>query len=563
MILKGVDLFSMKKGEVGIGTITKHRFPDEGIIETNGNRVVIRQAIPGQTVEFVITRKKGSLLKGRVLRVLEQSELENAKNPCEKSGICGGCLYQSLGYENQLKLKEEQVVDLLRTATIDDFTWEGILASPQIFGYRNKMEFSFGDEYKDGPLALGMHKRGSHYDIVNAMDCNIVHDDFGKILSATLEFFGGKGIRYYHKMTHEGVLRHLLIRRSVKKGELLIDLVTTSNEERTKFTEILQEWKALILSLSLEGTICGILHTTNNSIADAVIDQGTSILYGQDFITENLLGLEFKISTFSFFQTNSLGAEVLYDIAGKYIGDTTGKSVFDLYSGTGTIAQLLARVAEQVIGVEIVEEAVYAARDNAMRNGIDNCTFIAGDVLKVVKELEVKPDIIVLDPPRDGIHPKALPKIIDFNANKIVYISCKPSSLARDLEVLNASGYHLVKACAVDMFPHTANVETIALLSKLDSKRHISIEFPLDEMDITCAESKATYKQIKNYVLEKYGFKVSTLYIAQVKKKHGLEVREHYNISKNKNQKVPQCPIEKKEAIMDALKHFKMIRDDF
>ena len=277
----------------------------------------------------------------------------------------------------------------------------------------------------------------------------------------------------------------MLIRRSAKSGEILVDLITTTSfgkiedpnreeyippiDEEVK--KIIKEWKDVVRKLEddgkMEGRIVGILHTVNNSYADAVIDQGTSILYGQDFITENLLGLDFKITPFSFFQTNSLGAELLYQVAGRYIGDTQGKAVFDLYSGTGTIAQLLAGVAQEVYGVEIVEEAVRAARENAKKNGIDNCTFIAGDVLKVIDDLQTRPDIIVLDPPREGIHPKALPKIMEYQAERIVYISCKPSSLARDILVLKEGGYHLKKACAVDMFPFTANCEAVALFEKM------------------------------------------------------------------------------------------------
>ncbi len=575
----------MKKGETSIGKITKYRFPDEGIIETNGKRVAIRHAIPGQTVEYVITRKKNNNMKARVLRVVESSGLENAKNPCEKSGICGGCLYQTLDYENQLRLKEDMVADLLRAATADDFLWEGIFQSPQIFGYRNKMEYSFGDEYKDGPLALGMHKRGSHYDIVNVDSCNIVHEDFGKILRATREFFFERGVKYYHKLTHEGLLRHLLIRRSVKNEELLINLVTTNEflnagsssdspdfvdkktdnvrvfplEHNPKLHRLLTEWKEMILSLSLQGKISGILHTSNNSLADAVIDQGTTILYGKNYITENLLGLEFKISAFSFFQTNSQGSEVLYEIAGKYVGDTTGMSVFDLYSGTGTIAQLLAKVAENVIGVEIVEEAVQAARENADRNGLKNCRFIAGDVQKVIGDLNEKPDIIILDPPRDGIHPKALPIILNFGAKEIIYISCKPSSLARDLAVLNEGGYTMVKACAVDMFPHTSNVEAVVKLSKRDINHHIDLEINEDDLKDISVKKEATYSEIKDYVFRKFELKVSTLNIAQVKRKLGIIERENYNHSKKENQRVPNCPPKKEQAIIDALSWFGMI----
>lgn len=472
----------MKKGEISIGLVGDTVFPDKGYIEREDGRVAIKHAIGGQKVEYCITKKRAGEAQGRVLRVLEPSSVEDRKNLCNFAGICGGCLYQSVGYQHQLDIKEEQLKKLLKD---EEFIWEGIQASPAVEGYRNKMEFSFGDSYKDGPLALGMHKRGSHYDIVTSDSCQIVHMDFNVILRATLAFFSEAGIPYLHKLTHSGFLRHLLIRRSAKSGEILVDLITTTSfgkiedpnreeyippiDEEAK--KIIKEWKDVVRKLEddgkMEGRIAGILHTVNNSYADAVIDQGTSILYGQDFITENLLGLDFKITPFSFFQTNSLGAELLYQVAGRYIGDTQGKAVFDLYSGTGTIAQLLAGVAQEVYGVEIVEEAVRAARENAKKNGIDNCTFIAGDVLKVIDDLQTRPDIIVLDPPREGIHPKALPKIMEYQAERIVYISCKPSSLARDILVLKEGGYHLKKACAVDMFPFTANCEAVALFEKM------------------------------------------------------------------------------------------------
>ena len=288
-------------------------------------------------------------------------------------------------------------------------------------------------------------------------------------------------------------------------------------------------------------------------------NDGTETLYGQDFFYEELLGLKFKITPFSFFQTNSLGAEVLYSTAREYIGDTSGQRVFDLYSGTGTIAQILAPVAEHVTGVEIVEEAVEAAKENAALNGLSNCDFIAGDVLKVLDTLEERPDLIVLDPPRDGIHPKALPKIMDYGVERIVYVSCKPTSLVRDLAVLMDGGYVVEKICLVDMFPGTGHVETVVLLSQQKPDDTIEIDLDLDELDATTAETKATYEEIKAYVWDKHHLKVSSLYISQVKRKCGLEVGQNYNLSKSENPKVPKCPPEKEAAIMDALKHFQMI----
>ena len=333
------------------------------------------------------------------------------------------------------------------------------------------MEFSFGDEYKDGPLALGMHRRGSFYDIVNTPECQIVHEDFCKILTATLNYFTEKHISYHKKMQHTGYLRHLLVRKAVKTEEILIDLITTTQEicageSCVNETALLDGWKEQLLALPLEGKIVGIMHILNDSLSDVVQSDETRILYGQDYFYETLLGLKFRISTFSFFQPNSLAAEVLYNIVRDYIQNTSGMEVFDLYSGTGTIAQLLAPVAKEVIGVEIVEDAVAAARENAKLNGLDNCKFIAGDVLKVLDDLTEKPDVIVLDPPRDGIHPKALSKILSYGVNRIVYVSCKATSLARDLEAFLQAGYRLEKACCVDQFCETVWTEAVALLVK-------------------------------------------------------------------------------------------------
>ena len=371
------------------------------------------------------------------------------------------------------------------------------------------MEFSFGDEYKDGPLALGMHKRGSFHDIVNVTECKIVDEDFRRIIKAVLEFATDTGLPYYHRMRHTGFFRHLLVRKAVRTGEILIDLVTTS-EAQLDEARLVEK----LTGLSYDGKLAGILHTTNNSLADVVKDEGTKILYGQDYFYEELLGLKFKITPFSFFQTNSLGAEVLYETARSYIGETKDKVIFDLYSGTGTIAQILAPVAKKVVGVEIVEEAVEAAKENAALNGLDNCTFWAGDVLKVIDDLGEVPDLIVLDPPRDGVHPKALEKIIDFGVERMVYIACKPTSLARDLELLQGRGYQVERIGCVDLFPSTYHVETVVLLSQQKPDDTIEIDLDLDELDATSAELKATYQEIKDYVLKEFGLKVSNLYIS-------------------------------------------------
>lgn len=459
----------MKKGDICEAVVEKIDFPNKGILHVDGERVIVKNAVPGQKVRFVINKKRKGKCEGRLLEVVEHSPIEQPDRACPHGGICGGCLYQGLPYEEQLKIKAEQVKGLI-DEVCDSYEFQGIKGSPIYEGYRNKMEFSFGDEVKDGPLALGMHRRGSFYDIVTTPDCQIVHPDFCRILVATKEYFEELGTAFYKKLQHKGYLRHLLVRRAVKTGEILVDLVTSTQREYLGGRDeaaVLSEWKERLLSLPVDGKFAGILHTENDSLADVVQSDATHILYGQDYFNEELLGLRFRISPFSFFQTNSMGAEVLYDTARGFVGETKDKVVFDLYSGTGTIAQILAPVAKKVVGVEIVEEAVEAAKVNAGLNGLDNCEFVAGDVLKVIDGLEDKPDLIVVDPPRDGIHPKALGKIIEFGVDRIVYISCKPTSLVRDLVVLQEKGYRMEKGCAVDMFPGTGNVETVCLLKKI------------------------------------------------------------------------------------------------
>lgn len=452
----------MKKGQIFEGVVERYTFPNKGYVIIEDREICIKGALPGQKVRFSVKKLHKGSGEGRLLEVLERGAIEDKEPDCPHFGVCGGCAYQTISYEKQLALKEGQVKTLL-DSVLDStsYTWDGIKGSPVLAGYRNKMEFSFGDEYKDGPLALGMHKKGSFHDIVTVDSCRITSGDYNRILRAVLDFYTEKQVPFYKKMQHVGILRHLVIRQAACSKDILVNLVTTTQGE-----VYLDELQEKLLALPLEGKIVGILHTSNDSLSDAVIPEKVEILYGQDYIYEEILGLKFKISPFSFFQTNSKGAEVLYETARSYVGETKDKVIFDLYSGTGTIAQMLAPVAKKVIGVEIIEEAVEAAKENAALNGLSNCEFIAGDVLKVLDEIEEKPDIIVLDPPRDGCNPKALDKIIAYGVEEMVYISCKPTSLVRDLEVLKYRGYEVVRACAVDQFVGTLHVETVCLLSK-------------------------------------------------------------------------------------------------
>ena len=579
----------MKKGQVYEGSVVRVDFPNKGIVCVGDETAVVKNSLPGQKVKFSVNKVRKGKAEGRLLEVTEKSPLETGRT-CSLFGLCGGCTYLSLPYEEQLKVKEEQVKRLLDSVLNkqeEAWAFEGIKGSPKAYEYRNKMEFSFGDEYKDGPLALGMHKRGSFYDIVTVADCEIVDADYRLILQTVRDYFARAKVSFFHRMSHEGYLRHLLVRKASRTGEILVALVTTSQDPWQGETAVegsldvdalITGFKDLLLSLEqdrkLAGKFAGILHITNDSIADVVQSDRTELLYGQEYFYEELLGLKFKISTFSFFQTNSYSAEVLYQTARDYVGDLGGsdKTVFDLYSGTGTIAQLMAPAAGKVIGVEIVEEAVEAAKKNAAANGLDNCEFIAGDVLKVLDEVEEKPDMIILDPPRDGIHPKALPKIIAYGVDHIVYISCKPTSLVRDLEVFLENGYRVDKAVAVDQFPWTANVETVVLLShkKPDGHINVKVEFgegegkvPLDNIAKRAEEYKpkerVTYKMIKEYIEAKYGFKVHTAYIAEVKRDLGLPMYDAPNAVEELKQPRKHPTAEKVEAIKDALKHFEVI----
>ena len=411
----------MKKGQILEGYIERVDFPNKGfaVVEDEEKKVIVKNTFPEQKVRFAVNKIRKGQAEGRLLEILEHSP-EECQPACPHFGVCGGCTYQNLPYEKQVEMKEVQIHAM-----------------------------------------MDVHKRGSFHDIVNVAECKIVDEDFRRIIKAVLEFATDTGLPYYHRMRHTGFFRHLLVRKAVRTGEILIDLVTTS-EAQLDEARLVEK----LTGLSYDGRLAGILHTTNNSLADVVKDEGTKILYGQDYFYEELLGLKFKITPFSFFQTNSLGAEVLYEAARSYIGETKDKVIFDLYSGTGTIAQILAPVAKKVVGVEIVEEAVEAAKENAALNGLDNCTFWAGDVLKVIDDLGEVPDLIVLDPPRDGVHPKALEKIIDFGVERMVYIACKPTSLARDLELLQGRGYQVERIGCVDLFPSTYHVETAVLLQR-------------------------------------------------------------------------------------------------
>ena len=590
----------MKKGDIIEGKIEKYSFPNRGSflhIEENPQaeggqierNVTVKGALPGQTVKVRIKKKKEGKAEGILLDVVKKSPQETKKPMCDHFYSCGGCTYQTFAYTNQLKLKEQMVKELLSevipslrsesedgnaastegaTADTSSFVWEGVLSSPDQFRYRNKMEFTFGDAEKDGPLTLGLHRRNSTHDIISIDSCALVSPAWNEILKYTQKFYRDRGVPHYNKMTHRGVLRNLVIRESATDGGIIVNLVTTThhsideytrdipwNEKRSETVDelCLPEYVAGLLSLgdtspvgmdgysshgykdgkygnkkkkvvrdkngifrnaylseeekggsgefeslSRYNRIVGVLYTECDTVADAIIPDTVTLLYGEDYLMEEVLGLKFKISPFSFFQTNTKGSEVLYSKARDYAfealrkndaeasGDTSEKKVgviYDLYSGTGTIAQMMAPVADKVYGIEIIEEAVEAAKENAKLNKLSNCEFIAGDVLKKLDELEEKPDLIILDPPRDGVNPKALQKILSYGVENLVYISCKPTSLVRDIKIFQENGYAPVKGCCVDMFPNTQHVETVVLLNNKFAKAKDFVQIDIDAED--------------------------------------------------------------------------------
>ncbi|HBE8739490.1 TPA: 23S rRNA (uracil(1939)-C(5))-methyltransferase RlmD [Clostridioides difficile] len=557
---------SVKKKDVIEFEVDKMEFGGTSLSQIGDRVIHMKGGISGQKVRAGVKKVRSKKAEVKMIELLEDSPLETEET-CKHFRECGGCTLLSVPYEKQLEIKEKQVMDLFLKQDLFGFQFLGIEGSPENKYYRNKMEYTFGDEVKNGPLTLGLHKKGKHIDIQTVEECMLVDEDFSKILVSSVEFFNEKKLPYYRTMNHKGYLRHLVVRKGIHTNEIMVNIVTSSQEDFD-----MNEFKDMLLGIDLKAELVGVLHTINDGLADAVQCDELRVLYGRDYIQEEILGLKFKISPFSFFQTNTKGAEVLYSIARDFIGDYNDKVVFDLYSGTGSIGQVMAGAAKKVYGIEIVEEAVVAANENAKLNGLTNCEFIAGDVAKVVKDLKDKPDLIIVDPPRPGIHKDAIRDICGFGAKEIVYISCNPKSLVVDLVDFKGYGYEIKMVKCMDMFPNTPHCETVVLLShkKPDGHINVKVEFgegegkvPLDDI-AQRAESykpkeRVTYKMIKEYIEAKYGFKVHTAYIAEVKRDLGLPMYDAPNAVEELKQPRKHPTAEKVEAIKDALKHFEVI----
>ena len=543
-MLKVADIIQIK--------IDKIVFGGEGLGYYNGFAVFVPMSIPEDELEIEIISVKKTYARGLIKNIIKASpeRIDSHKFTFEDFY---GCDFAMLKYESQLKYKKLMVEEVMRKiAGLLDIEISDVLASEDIYNYRNKIIEPFS--VYGNKIITGFFKRKSHE--VFEVDENILNSKLGnRIIKELKEILNKNKISVYNEITHKGLLRNVMIRTN-SNNEAMLVLIINSNKitENIKnllfrLREKIEEIKSIYISL-------------NSKKTNTVIGEKNIFIYGEESIKENLNGIEFHISPTSFFQINVKQAKRLYDIAINFFDNIDDKYIVDAYSGTGTIGMIMAKKAKKVYAIEIVKSASEDGEKTAKENGIENIEFINGPVEKELVNLinaNKRIDTIIFDPPRKGLEASIIDKVAELNLKEVVYISCNPSTFARDVKLFSEKGYVLKKLQAVDMFPQTSHIETVALLSKLDVDKHISVEIELDEMDLTSAESKATYAQIKEYVWNKFQLKVSTLYIAQIKRKCGIELREHYNKSKKEKQIIPQCTPEKEEAIMDALRHFKMI----
>lgn len=455
----------MKKRATKDIKISQMKYPNISIgFDENDRKVEFKGGLLGQTVRIKTGKKNKERIKGKYIELLEESKLENARDYCPQSVICGGCAYQKVPYETELMLKHGMIKDLFNENGIKYENDISINRSLMTRGYRNKMEYTFGDSVKGGPLVLGLHRKRRFYEIVDCLDCNIVDRDFNTIREKVQEYFREKETDFYHKMAKEGLLRHLVVRKAMHTGQIMVILVTTS--ENTLDETRLRLFLHMLLDIDLDGRIFSVYHVLNDSVADAVIPEKIKLIYGKGFITEEMMGLKFRISPFSFFQPNVFTAEKLYQKAFELAEIDKTMDVLDLYSGTGTITQLMASVANSATGIEIIEEAVEKAKENAELNGLRNVNFLCGDVLEEIEKVGNKYDVVVLDPPRAGISPASLEKILNIECKKFVYISCNPKTQMENLKTFIDRGFEIKDYEIYDQFPNSRHLETIALLEK-------------------------------------------------------------------------------------------------
>lgn len=518
-----------------------------GIARIDGQVVFVHGAVRGEICDVLVMKVLKNAAFGKIAALVEPSPARREPD-CPYYGRCGGCDFRHMSYEEELWAKRARVQDALTRIGGAEIAVEEILGAEQPLHYRNKSIYPISPTGE-----VGFYRARSHQ-VVHVEHCLIQKPEADALAQALRDYIARFRVPPYDEATGRGLLRHLYVRTSCA-GESLVCLLVNGSR-------LPHEEELVAMLRAAAPRLCGVVLGENTRRGNAILGDRYRTLWGRDYLTDTLCGLELRLSVPSFYQVNHDQAQRLYEKALEYAGLTGRELAVDLYCGAGTITQVLARRARHVIGGEIVPEAIRDAEDSARRNGVENVEFLCGDASRLAAELRqrgLRPDVICLDPPRKGLAPDVVEAAASMTPGRIVYVSCDPATLARDVARFAPLGYRPVRACAVDLFPGTAHVETVALLSKLNAKQHIEVELNLDELDLTAAESKATYDEIKAYVLEKHGLKVSSLYISQVKRKCGLDVGQNYNLSKKEDAKVPQCPPEKEAAIMDALKHFQMI----
>ena len=529
----------------------------EGIGKTDGFTWFVKDAVIGDVVEARVMKTKKSYGFARLMQVLEPSACRVTPR-CPSARQCGGCQLQAMSYEEQLKFKENKVRNnLSRIGGLTEIPMEPIIGMEEPWRYRNKAQFPFGKD-KNGRIITGFYAGRTHA-IIEQEDCLLGVEENQPILDCIRGFMEEYHIAPYEEETHKGLVRHVLIRKGFTTGELMVCLVLNGDVKKLKAPEVLVERLVKLFPSHMASISCSI----NREKTNVIMGKEIVNLYGPGYITDYIGNVCYRISPLSFYQVNPVQTQKLYGTALEYAGLTGEETVWDLYCGIGTISLFLAQKAKKVYGVEIVPQAIDDARANAKLNHFENVEFFVGKAEEVLPEQyeknQVYADTIVVDPPRKGCDSVCLDTIVKMAPEKVVYVSCDSATLARDVKYLGERGYEVKRVKTVDMFPWSGHVETVCLLSKLQSKEHIEIEVKMDELDLTSAESKATYEEIREYVFEHTGLKVSHLYIAQVKQKYGIIERENYNKPKSENAKQPQCPPEKEKAITEALRHFGMI----
>lgn len=518
-----------------------------GIARIDGQVVFVHGAVRGETCDVLVMKVLKNAAFGKIAALVEPSPARRQPD-CPYYGRCGGCDFRHMSYEEELWAKRARVQDALTRIGGAEVTVEEILGAEQPLHYRNKSIYPISPAGE-----VGFYRARSHQ-VVHVEHCLIQKPEADALAQAVRDYIARFQVEPYNEATGRGLLRHLYVRTSCR-GESLACLLV--NGSRLPHEQELVD----MLRAAAPG-VCGVVLGENTRRGNAILGDRYRTLWGRDYLTDTLCGLELRLSVPSFYQVNHDQAQRLYEKALEYAGLTGRELAVDLYCGAGTITQVLARRARHVIGGEIVPEAIRDAEESARRNGVGNVEFLCGDASRLAAELRqrgLRPDVICVDPPRKGLAPDVVEAAASMEPERIVYVSCDPATLARDAARFAPLGYRPVRACAVDLFPGTAHIETVCLLSKLQSKEHIEIEVTMDELDLTAAESKATYEEIREYVLEHTGLKVSSLYIAQVKQKYGIIERENYNKPKSEDARQPQCPPEKEKAVTEALRHFGMI----